>query len=177
MDLKNMSFQDFHLRLNLSDQTNLVNSLIHLTENSEEDLRLNIRNMETLTFIMPIGTIKLPSEIFYQLKAQHSRTYYQLKKEEKKLLEKAKDTSAVTEALQRLKYNIELFENGNTDKMKEILEWRSIPNWISDKFINKGEAVLEYKGCSWWGITSIEFIGDNALDLVREIYNDNANLS
>lgn len=177
MDLKSMSLEDFDLRLNLSDQTDLVNNLIQITKNSEEDLSLYIKNLETINFQMPIGKIELPSDIYYHIKDQHSTIYHQLKTKEKQFQENQQDTSEIKAQLEKLNSNIELFENGSTNKIKEVLEWRLLPNWITEYFLHKGEAILEYKGCSWWGITDIKYTGDHARNFVREIYNENFNAS
>lgn len=161
------------------DQTQLVSALFKIDDWTGEDERIEIKQLDELREIntwaypvqAPIGEIIVPEEQYYAIIDDYNdqlKVRKAIKESHGTYIPSQIEVDKANQEIVVLNAEMELYENAEPFQ-RPVFSWWAIPYWLSEKLVEKGEAILRGYGCSWWGITDKSIVHPAMSDILKAI--------
>lgn len=165
--MKKPDYREFTLMAMLQDQTEIVRFIIQNENRIDPDGCF--LNRYDISVSLTTGRKVLPSQHYYDQINRLGSEYRSLQAKMQEIVDDNEDTTEVEAEIESV-YSLLLEYEEAVYKERTVYEWRLIPYWIAESFIQKGETVFRHMGNNWWGVKDIMLTGIFNHKILTEIY-------
>lgn len=154
------------------DQTHIVEALFAIERMQDTDPQ-PMESVNTVASLVktPTENLVIPEHQFSAIMKDFKDIRESLENRQKRdgnYVPHPKQVQEAKEELQQLEA-VEAWYEEAEDFCRHVFSWWTIPNWLGNLLIEKGEAVVRGYNCSWWGITDMTIAYPGTAAVLKEI--------